>query len=66
MLLPKTNSTEYRSMGFGNLAREVVTSCKPQIKDEIHPVWGGVSLTLIAAASARYMVVFDVGNTVIW
>ncbi len=66
MLLPKTSTIEYRWTGLGNLAREVVTSCNPQTKDQIHLVRGGVSLTLIAAASARKMFVLDLGNTVTW
>ena len=38
MFLPKTDSIEYRSAGLGNLAREVVTSCKTHTKDQIHLV----------------------------
>jgi hypothetical protein len=31
MFFPKTANTPYNSMGLGNLAREVVTSCAPRV-----------------------------------
>lgn len=60
-LFPKANSIEYRWTGLGNLGRELVTTCKPRTKDQIHPVQGSASFTLIAAASARNMVVLGQG-----
>ena len=64
MFFPKTDSTLYSSTNLGNLAREVVTSWK-QLKDQVDPDRRGVSLTLMAAASARKMMVRE-GHTETW